>query len=329
MKVGILGTGWIADKMAVTLTGLDKKEGIELYAVASRSKEKAEKFAADWKMPKAYGSYQALVEDPAVDLVYIATPHSHHYDNSVMAIEAGKAVLCEKAFTANAAEAKKLIELAHQRKVLITEAIWTRYMPLSLKVNELLKQGVIGEPQQLSASLCYPMAQKERILRPELCGGTLLDIGVYCINFARMYFGTDIEKVTSEFVIGETGMDMQNSIAFHYRDGKMANLQSSVMCRCDRKGLICGSENYLTVDNINCPEKVTVWDDYKPVAEFYPPSNQVTGYEYQVMACRDALRDGLIESPYMPHNETIAIMQQMDELRAEWGVKYPNDLRVL
>jgi hypothetical protein len=144
-----------------------------------------------------------------------------------------------------------------------------------------------------------------------------------------MYFGSDIEKVTSEFVIGETGMDMQENIAFHYRDGKMANLQSSVMCRCDRKGLICGTENYLTVDNINCPEKITVWNDYKPVAEYLCPANQVTGYEYQVMACRDALRDGLIESPYMPHNETIAIMQQMDELRAEWGIKCPNDLRQL
>lgn len=327
MNVGIIGTGWIAEKMAITLSELSKREGIRLYAVASRNKITAERFASEWRVPKAYGSYQALVEDPLVDLVYVATPHSHHYDNSVMAINAGKAVLCEKAFTANAMEATALINLAHQKGVFITEAIWTRYMPLSLKVKELVDSGIIGKPAQLSASLCYPMWNKERIQRAELCGGTLLDIGVYCINFARLYFGSDIARTTSEVVIGDTGMDMQENIALHYTDGRMANLQSSVMCRCDRKGLICGSESYITVDNINCPERVTVWDDYKPKEVFTAPETQITGYEYQVIACRDAIEAGWIESPYMPHAETIAIMEQMDSLRREWGVCYPNDIR--
>ena len=325
IKLGIIGAGWIADKMAETITGLKNPE-VVLHAIASRNLEKAEFFAKQWGVPNAYGSYEEMMQDPEVNLVYIATPHSHHFQHSCMAINAGKPVLCEKAFTANAREAKELIELAHSKGIFITEAIWTRYMPLSLKIMDLIQSGAIGRPRMIYSSLCYAMENKERILRPDLCGGALLDLGVYCLNFARMFFGTDIVKTDSSVVLGPTGMDMYETITLQYADGKMANLVSSALARCNREGLIVGDDAYIVVDNVNCPQSARVYDaDYKLVAEYFPPEGQVTGYEYQVLACKDALEKGLLESPFMPHAETIAIMEQMDALRQEWGVKYPMD----
>ncbi len=322
MKIGIIGAGWIADKMAETLTGLDSTMK---YAIAARDLGRAREFARRWNFQKAYGSYKELVEDPEVELVYVATPHSHHFEHSSLAVNAGKPVLCEKAFTANAREADALLNLAHKKGVFITEAIWTRYMPLSFKVKELLESGAIGEPRLLNASLCYMMEFKERILCPELCGGALLDLGVYSINFCRMYFGADIVDETSNCIKSSTGMDMHNSISWSYRDGRIANIQSSALCLCGRLGQICGTEGYLIVDNINCPERITVYNDYKPIDVFDKPAGQITGYEYQVLASKDAIGKGLLESPYMPHQEILDIMKVMDDLRKKWGVIYPMD----
>ena len=321
-KVGIIGAGWIAEKMADALSPLND---YCVYAIASRSLEKAEEFARTWDIPKAYGSYEEMVMDPEVDLVYIATPHSHHYPHTRLALEHGKHVLVEKAFTANAAEAEELLAMARSKGLFITEAIWTRYMPLSHKVKELMESGIIGEPRVLTATLCYMMEFKERIVRPELCGGALLDLGVYSLNFARMYFGTDIVRTVSNVHIGPTGMDMHESISLSYADGKMANLQAGALCLNDRQGIISGTEGYIRVDNINCPEVVEVYRNYELVARYEKPEDMVNGYEYQVYECKRCIEEGLLESPMMPHHETLSIMQQMDALRKEWGVKYPMD----
>ncbi len=324
INLGIIGAGWIADKMAETITGLKDPE-VNLYAISSRSLDKAVAFARNWGIPHAYGSYEAMLADPEVNLVYIATPHSHHFAHASLAVEAGKAVLCEKAFTANAREAKALLSLAKEKGVFITEAIWTRYMPLSLKVKEILDSGRLGRPRMLSASLCYAMEYKERIVRPDLCGGALLDLGVYCINFARLYFGSDFESTDSSWILGESGTDMYESITLKYKDGRVAHLTAAALGRCNREGLIVCDDGYIVVENINCPEAVKVYRDYKLVEEHYPPQGQVTGYEYQVLACKDAMEKGWLESPFMPHAETISVMEQMDSLRAEWGVKFPMD----
>ena len=321
-KVGILGAGWIAEKMAEALAPLTD---YCVYAIASRSIEKANDFAQRWNVPKAYGSYEEMVSDNDVDLVYIATPHSHHYPHTMLALEHGKHVLVEKAFTANAAEAEILIETARKKGLFITEAIWTRYMPLSHKVKEIMESGVIGKPRLLTATLCYMMEFKERILRPDLCGGALLDLGVYALNFARMYFGTDIVKTVSNCQLGETGMDMQECISLCFADGKMANLQAGTLCLNDRQGIINGTEGYIRVDNINCPHVIEVYRDYELVARHEKPEDMVNGYEYQVYECRRCIEAGLAESPMMPHEETLSIMRQMDSLRKEWGVVYPMD----
>ena len=169
------------------------------------------------------------------------------------------------------------------------------------------------------------MEFKERIVRPELCGGALLDLGVYSLNFARMYFGTDIVKTVSNVHIGPTGMDMHESISLSFADGKMANLQAGALCLNDRQGIISGTEGYIRVDNINCPELIEVYRNYELVERYEKPSDMINGYEYQVYECRRCIEGGLLESPMMPHKETLSIMEQMDDLRKEWGVVYPMD----
>lgn len=323
-RIGIIGAGWIAEKMAQALS--PHKE-IEVYAIASRSIEKAQAFAKEHNIPKAYGSYAEMVDNPDIDLVYIATPHSHHYEHSMLALEHGKPVLVEKAFTANARQAEKLIETASNKGLFITEAIWTRYMPLSHKVKEIMNSGVIGEPRIITATLCYMMEHKERIVRADLCGGALLDLGVYALNFARMYFGTDIVRTVSNCHLGPEGMDMHECISLSYADGRMANLQSGALCLNDRQGIISGTEGYIRIDNINCPETIEVWRNYELVERITRPEEMVNGYEYQVIECKRCIEAGLLESPMMPHKETISIMKQMDSLRKEWGVKYPYDIQ--
>lgn len=321
-RVGIIGAGWIADKMAEALAPL---HDYEVYAIASRDPQKADTFAARWHIPKSYGSYDALVADDEVDLVYVATPHSHHYDHVLLAVRHDKPVLVEKAFTANARQARELLDEARQRGVFVAEAIWTRYMPLSHKVKQLMDSGIIGTPKLLTATLCYMMEGKERVWSPALCGGALLDLGVYVLNFARMYFGTDIVKSVSNCVLTPDNIDIHEAISLTYADGRMANLQAGAMCLNDRQGIISGTEGYIRVDNINCPELVQVYRNYDLVEQAERPADMVNGYEYQVYECRRCMEAGLLESPLMPHHETIAVMEQMDGLRREWGVVYPMD----
>ena len=321
-RIGIIGAGWIAHKMTLALGYTDEAC---VYAIASRSEDKARSFAEEHGIPMAYGSYEAMLDDTEVDLVYIATPHSHHFAHAMLALEHGKSVLVEKAFTANAKEAKILIDTARNKGLFITEAIWTRYMPLSHKIREIMESGIIGNPRIITATLCYMMEHKERIVRPDLCGGALLDLGVYALNFARMYFGTDIVKTVSNCHLGPTGMDMHESISLSYADGRMANLQSGALCLNDRQGIISGTEGYIRVDNINCPEVVEVYRNYELVARFTRPEDMINGYEYQVIEAKRCIESGLTESPMMPHEETISIMKQMDALRKEWGVLYPYD----
>ena len=321
-RIGIIGAGWIAHKMTLALGYTDEAC---VYAIASRSEDKARSFAEEHGIPMAYGSYEAMLDDTEVDLVYIATPHSHHFAHAMLALEHGKSVLVEKAFTANAKEAKILIDTARNKGLFITEAIWTRYMPLSHKIREIMESGIIGDPRIITATLCYMMEHKERIVRPDLCGGALLDLGVYALNFARMYFGTDIVKTVSNCHLGPTGMDMHESISLSYADGRMANLQSGALCLNDRQGIISGTEGYIRVDNINCPEVVEVYRNYELVARFTRPEDMINGYEYQVIEAKRCIESGLTESPMMPHKETISIMKQMDALRKEWGVLYPYD----
>ncbi len=322
MKVGIIGTGWIAEKAAITLNGL---ETCEAYAVGSRRKETAEAFAAKWNIAKAYGSYAELIADPDVDLVYVGTPHSHHYDVTREALLAGKPCLVEKAFMANARQTKEIIDLAHERGVFLAEAIWTRYQPAVGIVRKLIADGRIGEPRLITATLGYSMGDKPRIMRPDLCGGALLDLGVYALNFVRMFTDSDIDTIDGHCVKSATGMDLTNAITIILKDGILANVQSSAQCVGDNIGVIAGTEGKLIIDNINNPQTITVNGPDRTYVETIRVPQQITGYEYQFLACRQALIDSLKEPHEMSHAETRYMMQLMDGLRRKWGVRYPMD----
>jgi len=322
MRIGIVGAGWIAEKAAITLNGL---VNCEAYAIASRSIEKAETFAKQWKMKKAYGSYTALIADPDVDLVYVATPHSHHYDVTREALLAGKPCLVEKAFMANHRQAKEIVDLSRERGVFLAEAIWTRYQPAVGMVRDLISSGRIGTPRLVTATLGYSMGDKPRIMRPDLCGGALLDLGVYALNFVRMFFDADIVSTESLCVKSKTGMDLTNAMSLVLSDGVLCNLQSSAACVGDNIGVIAGTDGNLIIDNINNPQKITVNTHDREFVEDIHVPKQITGYEYQFVACRQALIDGLLEPREMPLEETLYIMLLMDGLRQKWGVKYPMD----
>ena len=322
LRVGIIGTGWIAEKAAITLNGLTE---CEAYAVGSRSQETADAFAAKWNIQKAYGSYTELIADPDVDLVYIGTPHSHHYDVTKEALLADKPCLVEKAFMANLRQSREIVELAHERKVFLAEAIWTRYQPAVNMVRELINKGQIGTPRLLTATLGYSMGDKPRIMRADLCGGALLDLGVYALNFVRMFFPADIVSMESQCVKSKTGMDLTNAISIVLADGMLCNLQSSASCVGDNIGVIAGTEGNLIIDNINNPQTITVNGPDRTYIETIRVPQQITGYEYQFLACRQALIDGILEPREMPHEETLYIMQLMDGLRQKWGVHYPMD----
>lgn len=322
LRIGIIGAGWIAEKAAITLNGLTE---CECYAIASRSLEKAEAFANQWNVTRAYGSYAELLADPNVDLVYVATPHSHHYDVTRQALLADKPCLVEKAFMANYRQSKEIVDLAHERKIFLAEAIWTRYQPVVKIVRDLINSGRIGTPRLVTATLGYSMGEKPRIMQPDLCGGALLDLGVYALNFVRMFFPTDIISMEGTCIKSKTGMDLTNAMTLVLSDGMLCNLQSSAACVGDNIGVIAGTDGNLIIDNINNPQKITVnTHDRKFVEDIHVPK-QLTGYEYQFLACRQALIDGLLEPREMPHQETLYIMELMDGFRQKWGVRYPMD----
>ena len=322
MKIGILGAGHIAEMTAPAMVALKE---VECYAVASRTLEKAEAFAKRFGFQKAYGSYEAMLEDPEVDLVYVATPHSHHYEHMMMCLEHGKPVLAEKAFTMNADQAKRVRDLARQKGLFAAEAIWTRYMPSRKMINDVIDSGIIGKVNTLTANLSYVIHNKERIMRPELAGGALLDISIYGINFALMHFGTDIARVESSVMMTDAGVDGMETITIFYKDGRMAVLTHSIYARSDRKGIIHGDKGYIVVENINNPQSIAVFDLNDCLVERYDVPKQVNGYEYEFLECARALEEGWTESKSMPLADTVYVMEFMDSLRRQWGMVYPQE----
>lgn len=319
-NIGIMGTGNIAAVMAGTI---QKMKNVRLYAVASRERVKADIFAGKYGCKKAYGSYEELALDNKVDLIYIATPHSEHYANAKMCIEHGRPVLCEKAFTANAAQAEELIRLSEEHGVFLAEAMWTRYMPMLTTIREVIGSGVIGEPKTLTANLGYVINNVERLKDPNLAGGALLDVGVYPLNFALMLFGNNIAKISSTCTYTDTGVDEQNSITLQYIDGKIAHLNSSMVSLSDRKGIVHGTKGFIIVENINNFESIAVYDSsYKKVGLYKCPK-QISGYEYEVEASMKAIREHRNECVEMSHGETLRVMKILDSIRKEWGIVYP------
>lgn len=322
MKIGVLGTGGIVKSVTPTL---QRMENMECYAIASRTLDRAQQAAQEYGYEKAYGSYEELVKDSEVELVYIATPHSRHYDDMKLCIEHKKPVLCEKAFTMNAKQAKEIKELAAKQGVFVAEAIWTRYMPSRKMIQDVLASGMIGNATTLTANLSYVICQNYRIIAPELAGGALLDVGVYGVNFATMHFGEDIERIESSVQFTETGVDGRESITIFYKDGRMAVLTHGIYARSDRKGIFYGDKGYIVVENINNPQSISVYDTEDKLVKYMEVPEQISGYEYQFDECAERIQAGKIESESMPLEDSIFVMEVMDKLRSDWGLVYPQE----
>lgn len=315
MNIGIIGAGKIAGVLADTM---NKMEEATPYAIASRDLKRAEDFAKKYGVSKAYGSYEEMLKDEEVELVYIATPHSHHYEHMKMCIEHRKAILCEKAFTFNADEAKEIKKLAAENKVYVAEAIWTRYMPARQAVDEVIKSNIIGKISMVTCSLAYNIGEVERIIRPELAGGALLDLGVYGLNFIIMHFGKDIERVKASVVKAETGVDAKESITVIYKNGLMAVTNHCIYGRADNKGIFYGEKGYIVVENINNPRAIEIYDSSDKMIEHINLPKRINGYEYEISESIKCIKEGKTESISMPLDESVYIMELMDEIKKKF-----------
>lgn len=326
MKVGILGAGRIAATLAETM---NKMPEVECYGVASRNLEKAEVFAKDHGFQHAFGSYEDMLADQEVKLIYIATPHSHHYQHIKMCLNAGKHVLCEKSFTVNEKQAAEVLRMAKEKNLLLTEAIWTRYMPSRKIIDDLLAEKVVGDVRKMTANLNYPLLEKERIVKPELAGGALLDVGIYPLNFAYMHFGDGVKEIHSAAQMTDAGVDGENGMLLLYDDGRMAVLNSGIHGKSDSQGVFYGSKGCMIVENINNPEAIKIYDTEANLVREIKVPEQISGYEYEILETISCIEEGKSECPSMPHAETLKMMHVMDELRASWGMKYPEEIEKL
>ncbi len=322
MRVGIMGAGRIAARIADTIRQMDP-EVCCCAAVGAREEERARAFAKARQIPVAYGSYEDLVRDASLDLIYIATPMSFHAEHIRLCLEHGRNVLCEKAFTVTGKEAAEVLALAKEKKLLLAEAIWTRYMPIRRMIREIVDSGELGDVWSLTANLGYPRLARRRLTDPALGGGALLDLGVYPLNFALMAFGEEIAKVDSSVVWLDTGADAAESITLTWDNGRTAALYADMRVQTDRRGIISGTRGYLEVGNINNPQEIRIFDtDHNLVRALSRPAG-ITGYEYEFEACARALSQGLQECPEMPHREIQRVMDLMDRIRGCWRADGP------
>ena len=320
---GILGTGIMARLFASELAFLPDAE---LVAVGSRAGASADDFANEFGVPHRHASYDGLVRDPDVDVVFIATPHPLHKENSLLALEAGKAVLCEKPFTINASEAEAVIRLAREEKFFLMEAMYTRFVPAIVKMRQWLAGGVIGEVRALMAEygIRADFDPKHRWFAPELGGGALLDLGIYPLSLASMVFGAPA-RVTSMSHLGETGVDEQAAIILGYDQGQLATMYTALRTETPMEAVILGTKGRIRLHApLYSPAglTLTLTGQEDQVVEM-PFAGE--GYSYQAAEVMRCLRAGELESDCMPLDETLAIMQTMDQIRAQWGLKYPTE----
>ncbi|KUP25618.1 Gfo/Idh/MocA family oxidoreductase [Paenibacillus sp. DMB5] len=324
VKWGILSTGWIAHKFATDLA--HASNGIA-YAVGSRSQESADEFARNHGIPVAYATYEELVSDREVDAIYIGTPHPFHKENALLALRAGKAVLCEKPFTVNSAELEEVVAYAREHKLFLMEAMWSRYIPAIVKVREWIAAGRIGDVRLVKADLGFrsDWNPQGRLLNPELGGGALLDVGIYPVSFASMILGAHPESVSSTVHIGETGVDEHFSLLLSYADGKSASLNGGIRLKLTEEAHVFGTDGYIVVkDTLVNPRAAELYIGGELV-ESFEQERASDGYCFEAEEVGRCLQAGLTESPVMTLDESVSIMKLLDQVRAQWGLKYPGE----
>lgn len=322
LKFGIIGAGGMAGRMADTVRQM---KDVELYAAASRTEEKAKEFAEKYGAVRYYGSYEALIEDEEVDLIYIATPNHLHYQQARACIQHGKPVLLEKPFTLNERQAQALIDLAEMHQVFLCEAMWVRFMPLIQKLKKEIENGRIGEVTAVTANIGYDLKDKERLNRLDMGGGALLDIGVYPITFALQILGTEIDNISTSMVRMNSGVDAQEFVNLVYTNGAVAGLYASMLSNTDKQGTIYGTDGYIVVDDINNYSCYHVYNAKGELLETVERPKQISGLEYEVQACVDAIRGRKLECPQMLHGDTLFLMRILDAVRRMWNMRFPQE----
>jgi predicted dehydrogenase len=326
IKWGILGCGRIAGKFA---SDLKLVEDAELVALGSRSMEKARAFADSYPAKNIYGSYEQLAADPDVDAIYIATPHSHHHEHTLLCLQHNKAVLCEKAFAINARQASEMIAAARNKQVFLMEALWSRFLPHFDVVKKMVEGGQIGKLMSMQVNFGFKPADPvpQRLFDPKLGGGTLLDIGIYNVFFVHAFMGIP-DEIQAIMKPAPSGVDEQLAVQFRYNDGRVAQLLSSFSSNLGTEADIAGDAGRIRLHNRFYEPSTSISyfpDRYDSLQSIPFPKEQGWGYQYQVRHVHDCLRKGLTESPVMTLDYSLELMTLMDRIRSIAGIRYDVD----
>lgn len=318
---GIVGAGRIAHKFA---DAVGHVENATLQAVASTSTQRARDFAHKYSIPDTFDSYDQLFASDAVDIVYIATPHNFHCKNTLAALDAHKHVLCEKPMAVNESQVRQMINSARSNKVFLMEAMWTRFLPMMVQVRDVIKKGGIGQPQLLYADFGYKFDYdpKHRVYNPDLAGGALLDLGVYCVALASMIFGKP-NAISSTVKIADTGVDERSTVVFEYDHGKTAILFQALDLKTPNEALIVGTDGSIKIHSVwMSGSTYTIKENNGSENTFHVDTHE-NGFVYQIMAVHESLEAGQTQCDKMCLDETLAIAETMDALRSQWHLKYP------
>ena len=321
IRWGILGTGYIAGKFAEALSVIPDAE---LVAVGSRTQKSADTFAKKYSVPKAYDRYQGPLEDPNVDVIYIATVNNCHRENCLAAIEAGKPILCEKPFMVNSSEAEEVIAFAQKKKVFLMEALWTRFIPAFQKARQMWEDGTIGDLYMAMSEFGF-ISERDMsnpLYNPALAGGSFLDVGAYPVSLAHIVFG-EPDSVVGLANMGPTGVDEQAGMLFGYHSGQMAVGYSSFHIESPKEATVLGTKGYIHIHSpFYCPSGFTLHLNGQEPQTFEFPY-EGNGWNYEAVEVMECLRDGKLTSDLVPHEETLALARTMDRFRDQINLKYP------
>ena len=322
-KWGILGTGGIARAFARDLTFLNNHI---VAAVGSRTQEKAEEFAIEFPGCTAHGSYEKLVTNPEIDAIYVATPHPMHLTNTILALKAGKPVLCEKPFSINSSQARAMVEASIENNVALLEAMWMRFLPHIHQVRKIITSGVLGDIISVTADHGQRLADQgiARLVEPSLAGGALLDLGIYPVSFAHMVLGVP-EKVQASAVMTDKGVDASTSILFTYASGAQAILTTTMIAQTPCRAVVSGVNGWLEIDRTFYNPTTMRVHLYDGTTTEYPSNYQGHGLREQAIEFANIVRTGKFESEYLTHKHTLEIMELMDLIRDKIGLKYPGE----
>ncbi|WP_343210049.1 Gfo/Idh/MocA family oxidoreductase [Anaerolentibacter hominis] len=324
IKWGILGCGRISTTFSAAVNGM--KDAC-ITAVAARDKKRAELFAAQTGAQRAYGSYEELAADPEVEVIYIGVPHAMHKDAAILCMKSGKHVLCEKPFALNQREAEEMVRTAKEHQVFLMEAFWTKFLPITAKAKDWIRNGKIGDVQYIRAEFCFknPADINNRLFDPALGGGALLDVGIYPINYANDLLGELPCEIVSKAVIGSTGVDEINSMIFRYPSGVIADINSAIVMERPEKAVIIGDEGRIEAEPFWGAQSISLFDGDGRLVQVYEQKHPVNGYEYEAMEVGHCIRQGKLESERHKLADTLETMKIMDGLRKQWGLQYPGE----